>query len=101
MKNKKWVDVRIGENAFTVCCKRSDESDFGTTICFKIYELHEHPTNFFERIFESWKYQEINRGYWIEGLSTSSIQDKIIKACANIVSINDKHSEIEKEWKNL
>ena len=52
MKNTKWVDIRIGENIFTVRCNRLDDSTFGLIVSFDVYEQHQHPTNFFKRFIE-------------------------------------------------
>ena len=101
MKNTKWVDIRIGENIFTVRCNRLDDSTFGLIVSFDVYEQHQHPTNFFKRFIEFWRYKQFASGKWIENLSDDSLQERILGACNGVVESNKKHFDAIKEWENL
>lgn len=101
MKNIKWVDIRIGENVFTVCCDRYEECGFGVIVSFSVYELHEHPTNFLKRFLEFWRYRQFASGKWIECFAEDSLQECIIETCESVVASNEKHFNALKEWENL
>lgn len=101
MKNTKWVDICIGENIFTVRCDRSEDSSLGMIVWFDVFELHEHPTNFFKRFFEFWKYKQFASGKWIESFSDDNLQEYILDTCKGVVESNEKHFDAIKEWENL
>ena len=101
MKNTKWVDIRIGENVFTVRCNRYDERGLGMTVSFNVYELHEHPTNFLKRFMEPWKYKQFTSDKWIEHFDKDNLQEYIINTCKYVVRSNEKHFNAIKEWENL
>ena len=101
MKNTKWVDIRIGENIFTVRCDRLDDSFFGLIVSFDVYEQHPHPTNYLKRFIEFWRYKQFASGRWIESLSDDSLQERILGACNSVVESNEKHFDAIKEWENL
>lgn len=101
MKNTKWVDIRIGEDIFTVRCNRFDDNAFGTVVSFDVYEQHQHPTNFLKRFIEFWGYEHLASGKWIESLSNVSLQERIIRTCEYVVDSNYKHLNAIKEWENL
>ena len=101
MKNTKWINIRVGENAFTVRCERYDQCGFGVVVSFDIYELHEHPTNFLKRFLEFWRYKQFTSDKWIECFSRTSLQEYIIHTCELIVNVNKKHLDAIKQWENL
>ena len=101
MKNTKWVDIRIGENIFTVRCNRLDDSTFGIIVSFDVYEQHQHPTNFFKRFLEFWCCKQFASGKWIESLSDYGLQECILDTCKGVVESNEKHFDALREWENL
>ena len=101
MKHTKWVDIRVGENVFTVRCDRYDDCTLGVIVSFDIYELHEHPTNFLKRFLEFWKYKQFASGKWIECFDEDGLQEYIMDTCKSVVASNEKHFDALKEWENL
>lgn len=101
MKNTKLVDIRVGENVFTVRCDRYEETSFGVIVSFSVYELHEHPTNFLKRFLEFWKYRQFASDNWVESLSDYGLQEYILDTCKGVVKSNEKHFNALKEWENL
>lgn len=101
MKNTKWIDIRVGENIFTVRCRRYDDCSFGVTVSFDVYEPHEHPTNFLKRFLEFWKYKQFASGNWVESFSNDSLQEHIIETCEGVITSNEKHLDAIKNWENL
>ena len=101
MKNTKWVDVRIGENLFTVRCDRLENSDIGMIVYFDVFEQHPHPTNFFKQLMEFRHCKYFTSGQWIANVALDSLQERIFDTCKNIVESNEKRFNAIKEWENL
>ena len=99
--NKKWIDVSIGEYNFTVRCIRSKDCFFGNQFAIEIFPQHKHPTTFWERVTEFWKYPSFNNFTYHEILQDEPLYDWILERCKNQVEIIESTNDIENQWNNL
>lgn len=99
--DRKWIDIRIGENIFTVRCIRTKDSIFGYTFDIEIFAPHKHPTTFWERFTEFWKYQSFNNYTYHEALQNEPLHNWIIERCKDQVERIEEKKNLENQWNNL
>lgn len=99
--DRKWIDISIGEYTFTVRCTRTKDSLFGNVFDIEIFPLHKHPTTFWERFTEFWKYNSFHHCTYIEVLRNVPLYDWIVERCKDQVEEIEKKKNIENEWNNL
>lgn len=101
MKDTKWVDIRVGEYIFTVKCRRNFDDWFGMHIQATIFELHPHPTTFWQRFSESFKYHIYRTSEWYEGLCDISLIEFLNCECGLEALAQDRNKKTIDQWENL
>ena len=99
--NRKWIDISIGEYNFTVRCTRTKDFTFGNEFTIEIFAPHKHPTTFWERFTEFWKYHSFNSFTYHEALQDEPLYDWILERCKDQVAEIEKKNDIEYQWINL
>ena len=99
--NRKWIDIRIGKNIFTVRCTRTKDSTFGYVFDIEIFPLHKHPITFWERFTEFWKYCSFDNFTYHEALQDIPLHDWIIERCKDQAEAIEKKENLENQWNNL
>ena len=101
MKNTKWVDIHVGEYVFTVKCHRDFDSCLGMHIKAIIFELHSHPTTFYQMLIESFKYRIYRTSEWYENLCDISLAEFLNCECG-LEALAQKHNKKTiNQWENL
>ena len=101
MKNTKWIDIRIGEYIFTVKCHRNWDDCLGMHVKIKVFAQHPAPINWYQRLFESYKYPLYRTAEWYEKLCDISLTEFISCECGLEALTQDNRKNTINEWENL
>lgn len=86
---------------FTCRMTRSDYVAENDMVDIDIYEWHDHPRNLWERVREPWKYSLYKSAHWVPYGADSSLKERVIDLCKDIVRQNDDRFRADEEWKSI
>ena len=101
MSKVKYLDVKVGEDKFTCRLDRCDYVSSNDMVRAKIYEPHNHPRNWLERLIEPFKYASYKIGYWTPYSNYTTIEKWVIDLCKYIVQQNDERFRANKAWESI